>query len=64
MEGYSYGSRRGQIRNITDHDHILALYDFGVGTYDFDLSKVRPLAKFSQKKAELDAFFKEGDGAQ
>ena len=54
FEGYSYGSRRGQIRNITDHDHIISLYDFGVGTYDFELSKVRPLAAMSQFQAEAD----------
>lgn len=53
FEGYSYGSERGQVRSFTDHDHIIPLYDFGVGTYDFDLSKVRPMAKKAQVEAEI-----------
>lgn len=52
MEGYDFGTERGQVRFITDHDHILPLYDYGVGTYDFDLEKVRPLAAMSREKAE------------
>lgn len=50
--GYAYGSKRGQIRDMTDHNHIIALYDYGVGTYDFDLDKVRSLAEFAQDAAE------------
>lgn len=50
--GYSYGSKRGQIRDITDHKYIISLYDYGVGTYDFDLGKVRALADFAQEAAE------------
>ncbi|MEX0598376.1 MAG: hypothetical protein WD512_17950 [Candidatus Paceibacterota bacterium] len=30
--GYSYGSKRGQIRDMTDHKYIISLYDYGVGT--------------------------------
>jgi len=41
FEGYSYGTERGQIRDISDHNHIIPLYDYGVGVYDFDMSKVR-----------------------
>ncbi len=58
--GYTYGAKRGQIRDITDHKHIVSLYDYGVGTYDFDLDKVRLLAEFAQEKAQndLNDFFK------
>ncbi|MDR2147702.1 MAG: patatin-like phospholipase family protein [Tannerella sp.] len=52
--GYSYGAKRGQIRDMTDHKHIISLYDYGVGTYDFDLDKVRPLAEFAQEEARND----------
>jgi hypothetical protein len=50
--GYAYGAKRGQIRDITDHKHIVSLYDFGVGTYDFDLDKVRSLSEFAQSEAQ------------
>lgn len=58
--GYAYGAKRGQIRDMSDHRHIISLYDFGVGTYDFDLDKVRLLAEFAQEKAQndLNDFFK------
>ncbi len=52
--GYSYGAKRGQIRDMTDHKYIIALYDYGVGTYDFDLDKVRLLAEFAQENAQND----------
>lgn len=50
--GYAYGAKRGQIRDITDHKYIVSLYDYGVGTYDFDLDKVRFLAEFAQEEAK------------
>ncbi len=52
FEGYSYGSERGQIRNLSDHQYLVPLYDFGVGVYDFDLSTVRPMEKLAQVRAE------------
>jgi hypothetical protein len=52
FSGYAYGSKRGQIRDITDHKYIVSLYDYGVGTYDFDLDKVRLLAEFAQGEAQ------------
>ena len=52
MEGYSYGSERGQIRMPSDHDHIVPLYSYGVDVYDFDMSKIKPLASLSQDEAE------------
>jgi hypothetical protein len=60
FEGYSYGSERGQIKQISDHNNILPLYDYGVGTYDFTLSKVMPQVELAQKMAEEDTlkFFK------
>jgi hypothetical protein len=32
-------------RTINDNDHIIPLYSYGVGTFDFDLKKVNPMAK-------------------
>lgn len=60
MEGYSYGTERGQIRDISDHNHIIPLYDFGVGVYDFDMSKVRPMIELAKHKSEehVNNFFK------
>ena len=52
MEGYSYGSERGQIRMLSDHNHIVPLYSFGVGTFDFDMAKVAPMEALSQEEAE------------
>lgn len=52
--GYAYGAKRGQIRDMTDHKYIVSLYDYGVGTYDFDLDKVRLLAEFAQETAQND----------
>jgi predicted acylesterase/phospholipase RssA len=54
LEGYSFGAERGQVRTISDHDHILPLYSYGVGTFDFDLKKVNPMAKLAQAEAEKD----------
>lgn len=60
FEGYEYGSERGQVRHITDHNHILPLYDYGIGTYDFDMKKVMPMILLAQAQAEQDTstFFK------
>lgn len=54
MEGYSYGAERAQVRDIGDNNHIIPLYSYGVGTFDFDLKKVNPMAKMAQVKAEKD----------
>lgn len=54
MEGYSYGAERAQVRTINDNDHIIPLYSYGVGTFDFDLKKVNPMAKMAQDEAEKD----------
>lgn len=45
---------KGQIRSISDHNQILPLYDYGIGTYDFDMKKVKPMVKLAQAKAEED----------
>lgn len=54
FEGYAYGMERGQVRYQTDHDNFIILYDFGVSTYDFNLKKVRTLARMAQERAEDD----------
>lgn len=51
--GYAYGSKRGQIRDMTDHNNIIPLYDYGVGTYDFDLEEVKSLVQLAQYKAQV-----------
>ncbi|MBK7129643.1 MAG: patatin-like phospholipase family protein [Crocinitomicaceae bacterium] len=58
--GYAYGAKRGQIRDITDHSHIIPLYDYGVDTYDFALHKVDVLAQLAQKEAykAIEEYFK------
>ncbi len=53
LEGYSFGAERAQVRTVNDNDHIIPLYGYGVGTFDFDLKKVEPMAKLSQDKAEV-----------
>ncbi len=52
IDGYAYGSEKGQVQNISDHNHILPLYDYGVGTYDFDMKAVIPQIKMAQTEAE------------
>ena len=44
----------GQIKRISDHSHILPLYDYGLDVYDFDMTTVRPIAKLAQVMAEKD----------
>ncbi len=58
FEGYEYGSERGQVRHITDHNHILPLYDYGVGTYDFKMDKVMPQILLAQAEQDTSTFFK------
>jgi hypothetical protein len=60
FEGYEYGSEKGQIKDISDHNQILPLYDYGVGTYDFKMDKVMPQILLAQAQAEEDTlkFFK------
>jgi predicted acylesterase/phospholipase RssA len=61
FEGYEYGSEKGQVKEISDHNQILPLYDYGVGTYDFKMDKVMPqilLAQAQAEQATLDFFNK------
>ncbi len=51
-EGYAYGSEKGQVQDITDHNHIIPLYDYGIGTFDFDMSKVQPQIRLAQAMAQ------------
>lgn len=52
FEGYEYGTGSGQVRSLSDHDHILPLYSYGVGTFDFDLKKIAPLVALSKRKSK------------
>lgn len=47
-----YGSEDGQVRFLSDHNHIISLYSYGIGTYDFDMSKIQPLIKIAQTYSE------------
>lgn len=60
FDGYSYGSEKGQVRQISDHSHILPLYDYGIGTFDFDMKKVQPMIDLAQAMAREETlnFFK------
>jgi predicted acylesterase/phospholipase RssA len=59
-EGYAYGSELGQLRFMSDHNYIIPLYSCGIGTYDFDLDKVKTLVKLSQEVSEkaIEDYFK------
>jgi hypothetical protein len=58
-EGYSYGTELGQIKQMSDNNFIIPLYDCGVGTYDFDMPKVMPMIDLAQKtaKASITEYF-------
>ena len=60
FDGSSFGSERGQIRKITDHNHIIPFYAYGVGTYDFDMKKIKPMEYLAQDKAQkaIEDYFK------
>ncbi len=53
-EGYAFGSEDGQIKHISDHNHILPLYDYGLDVYDFDMKKVQPIADLAKMMARVD----------
>ncbi len=52
FEGYAYGSEMGQVKDVSDHSHIVPLYSYGIGTYDFKMNKIKPLVALAQAKAE------------
>ena len=52
FEGYAYGSEMGQIKDVSDHAHIIPLYSYGIGTYDFKMDKIKPLVALAQAKAK------------
>ena len=52
MEGFSYGAEQGQLKHISDNNFLIPLYDYGVGVYDFDFSKVEEKALLAQDKAK------------
>ena len=51
IEGYRYGNEQEQIKDISDHNQILPLYDYGIEVYDFDMDKI-PLILLAQVQAE------------
>lgn len=61
FDGYGYGSERGQVKQISDHNQILPLYDFGIGTYDFEMEKIMPMIDLAQSEAEkaTEIFFRD-----
>jgi hypothetical protein len=54
VDGYYYGAEMNQVRQVSDHNHIINLYDYGVGLYDFDLKKVLPRKLLSVAMAKRD----------
>lgn len=51
FEGYAYGSEMGQIKDISDHNYIIPLYSYGIGTYDFKVNEIKPIVALAQAKA-------------
>ena len=47
-----FGSEQGQVRYISDHNHIVPLYCYGIGVYDFDMKKIQTLIKIANDEAE------------
>ncbi len=41
------------INIISYHNIIIPLYDFGIGVYDFDMSKVKPMIELAKSEAEI-----------
>jgi hypothetical protein len=37
---------------LSDHNQILPLYDYGIGTFDFDMSEVQPQIRLAQAMAK------------
>lgn len=52
FEGYAYGSEMGQVKDVSDHSHIIPLYSYGIDTYNFKINKIKPLVDLAQSKAE------------
>jgi predicted acylesterase/phospholipase RssA len=50
-EGYNYGANQGQARYMSDHEHIIPLYSYAIGTYDFDLKSIEPLVNLANRKS-------------
>lgn len=51
MNALQFGADQGQIRQLSDNNHIIALYCYGIGTYDFNLSDLKPLANFANTES-------------
>jgi predicted acylesterase/phospholipase RssA len=54
-----YGAEDGQIRYLSDHNHIIPLYSYGVNTFDFDIEKFKDLIEVSNlnSKKAVNEFF-------
>lgn len=52
FDGYGYGSEKGQVKQITDHNQILPLYDYGISTFDFEMEKILPMIDLAQSESE------------
>jgi predicted acylesterase/phospholipase RssA len=60
LDSLMYGFDKGQIRTLNDNNHIVPLYCYGVGTYDFDLNGLIQLVDYANKnsKEAIKDFFK------
>lgn len=45
-------SETNQIKYLSDHNHIIPLYSYGIDTYDFELNKFTSLIDLSNQKAK------------
>ncbi|WP_163408064.1 patatin-like phospholipase family protein [Flavobacterium ajazii] len=45
-------SETNQIKYLSDHNHIIPLYSYGIDTYDFELNKFTNLINLSNRKAK------------
>lgn len=52
LDGLMYGFDKGQVRSLNDNNHIIPLYCYGIGTYDFDLESLKFLTGFANLKSE------------
>lgn len=54
LNALQYGFDQGQIRQLSDNNNIIPLYCYGIGTYDFNLKDLKPLAVFANTQSKKD----------
>jgi hypothetical protein len=54
LNAFMYGSDQGQVRQLSDNNHIIPLYCYGITTYDFNLDQLQALVDFSNTQSKKD----------